>query len=172
MSCHDVLAWTMHWTMAPLIAIQLGLGLLGERLDEPELARLLLEMHFQLGIVLLILLVLRIGWRLHARRHWRGPAGWRSGAATSLQLALYLVLFVLPASGYVMWVWMNETRGLFGIVQVPALFTPPAHDESGRALAWYVHVYGAYTLMVLVAMHAGAAIWHLRRRRQGFAAAS
>lgn len=42
------------------------------------------------------------------------------------------------------WVWMGADRTLFAGVQVPALFVPPATDESGRALAWYVHVYGAW----------------------------
>jgi cytochrome b561 len=161
---HDRLARALHWIMAPLIALQLALGLLGERLEDPQLAWLLLVIHFQLGIVLLVLLAVRIGWRLRARARPQANsrAGWLNHAATTVHLALYILLLLLPASGYVIWVWMNAPLELLGIVQVPALFVPPPDDESGRALAWYVHVYGAYVLMIVVAVHVGAAVWHYR----------
>jgi cytochrome b561 len=159
--------------MAPLIAAQLALGLLSERIEERELARLLLVVHFKLGIALLVLLAVRIGWRLHAgsRSHAGLGIGWRWRAATAVHLALYLLLLLLPASGYVIWVWMDAPRELFGNLQSPALFTPPLHDESGRALAWYIHVCGAYALIVLISTHIGAAVWHSRCVRRAAAGA-
>lgn len=69
---------------------------------------------------------------------------------------------------------MNADRNLLAGIELPALFVPPA-DETGRAIAWYVHVYGAWVLVVLASLHGAAALhhqWHHRddfiARRMGF----
>ena len=78
-----------------------------------------------------------------------------------------MLLLLLPVSGYVIWVWMDAPRQLLGVLWLPALFVPPADDESWRALAWYVHVGGAWVLSLLVVLHVAAAAWHQWWRRDG-----
>ena len=51
-------------------------------------------------------------------------------------------------------------RSMPGGWVVPALFVPPEDDETGRAIAWYVHTYGAGCLLVLAGLHVAAAAWH------------
>ena len=54
----------------------------------------------------------------------------------------------------------------------PSRVSAPAHgqpgDETGRAAAWYVHVYGAWVLSALVGLHVVAAVFHHVRHRDGY----
>ena len=78
-------------------------------------------------------------------------------------------MLALPLSGHVIWVWMGADRTLFGGLEMPALFVPP-DEETGRAVAWYVHVYGAWILLGLVCLHLLAAMFHEWTRGDDFIA--
>lgn len=151
----------LHAAMALLVLPQWALGFVSERTADDTTAMALLRWHFQLGVLLAALWLLRVGTRAatgvpppHA------GARWQRRMARLVHLALYACLLALPASGYVIWVWMGVPRDVLGLFTVPALFTPPAEDETLRALAWYVHVGSAWTLAVLVGLHLAAAIGH------------
>ena len=73
----------------------------------------------------------------------------------------------MPLSGHVIWVWMGADRTLFGGLEMPALFVPP-DEETGRAVAWYVHVYGAWALSALAGLHVAAAVSRHCRQGDGF----
>jgi cytochrome b561 len=160
---YDRVARALHWSVAMLLPFQLALGFTAERVASRYLADRLLASHFQLGMLILGLMAARALWWA-VRAAAAGPVtvarGCRRYGAGSVHVALYVLMLVLPASGYVIWIWMGEDRVLFGLIEVPRWFDPPADDESGRALAWYVHVYGAWLLSVLVVVHVAAALWH------------
>lgn len=160
------LRW-LHAIIAALVVPQWWLGWIGERTAEHEAAMEWLQIHFQLGVLIAILMVWRLGLRL------RGPAPdpepdpvWKQRIASAVHFLLYLLLFLLPASGYVIWVWMDAPRTM-GPLELPAMFTPPADDETGRAVAWYVHIGAAWLLAAAVSLHVGAALWHGLIRRDG-----
>lgn len=158
----------LHWLVALVVLPQWGLGLLAERVADPALSRPLLQLHFQLGMLVLALMLLRLGARLLAPGP-SPPAGepaWRWRLATGMHGLLYALLLVLPASGYVIWVWMDASLLLWQAIPLPVLFTPPA-EETGRAIAWYVHVAAAWLLAALVLLHAAVACWHQWIRRDG-----
>lgn len=160
-------ASALHWLVAALLPVQLALGFASEWVRDRGLSDALLDAHFQLGVVLLIVVALRLAWRwLHGAPR-QAPAGTSAGRwriARGVHRLLYALLLALPLTGYVIWIWMGADRTLFGLIDVPALFTPPAEDETGRALAWYVHVYGAWLLAGLIVVHAAAALLRARRR--------
>lgn len=152
----------LHWVVAGLLPVQFGLGVAAERVDDRADSDALLGAHFQLGVVLCLLMVVRLGWRLVAREPQaaEGEPAWRRRAVKAAHVGFYVLLLALPASGQVIWTWMGADRSVLGVVELPALFTPPEDDETGRAIAWYVHVYGAWILSILVAIHVAAACWH------------
>lgn len=159
----------LHAAMAVLLPVQAGLGVIGDRLDDRMLGMRVLTAHFLLGLLLVLLLVARILARLLLRAP-APPIGMRRSQralAWAVHGLMYVVLLVLPASGYVIWVWMEAPRGVFGWFEVPRLFDPPPDDERGRALAWYLHVGGAWLLAALVALHLAAVAWHQAVRRDG-----
>lgn len=158
----------LHWLLALLLVSQLALGFAAEHGTPRALSDALLPVHFRLGVLILCLMLLRLGLRL-----WLPIPGhddgspWRRRVRTWAHGLLYVLVLVLPVSGHVIWVWMGADRVLFAGVEVPALFVPPA-DETGRAVAWYVHVYAAWLLSALVGLHAAAAVFHQVRHREGF----
>ncbi|MCR6700193.1 MAG: cytochrome b/b6 domain-containing protein [Dokdonella sp.] len=167
---YDRVAGALHWLVAALLPVQLALGHASESVRDRVLSAALLGAHFRLGIVVLMLVALRLIWRWRHGAPTHAPPGIEGGSwriARGVQRVLYALLLVLPLSGYVIWIWMGADRTLIGPVEVPALFTPPADDETGRAWAWYLHVYGAWLLIGLVALHAVAALLHARHGRGG-----
>ena len=161
----------LHWLIAALLAVQLALGFAAERWSPSTLSDVLFPIHFQLGLLLALLmavrLVLRIALRMPADPEPRHGPGWAWPVASVVHALLYLLVLALPASGYVIWVWMGADRGMPGGWEMPALFVPPQDDETGRAIAWYVHIYGASCLLALVGLHVAAAGWHQWIRRDG-----
>lgn len=162
-------ACALHWLVAALLPAQLALGHASESVRDRVLSDALLGAHFRLGIVVLMLVVLRLAWRWRHGAPSHAPSGVAAGhwrIALGVHRLLYALLLMLPLSGYVIWIWMGADRTLFGPLEVPALFTPPPDEETGRAWAWYLHVYGAWALIGLVTLHAAAALLHAWRGRQ------
>ena len=152
----------LHWAMALLLPAQAWLGWTGERCADAAAGLRLLVLHMQLGLLLLALVWLRLLLRAAGAGGPRAP----STPAAVVHAGLYGLLLALPASGYVIWIWMAAPTELPAGLSLPVLFEPPATDERGRALAWYVHVYGAWALAGLVGLHLAAAVW--RRLRGGW----
>ena len=158
----------LHWLLALLLTLQIALGFAAEHAPTPALSEALFPLHFRLGMLILCLTLLRLALRL-----WLPVPGaddatpWRGWIRSGVHGLLYGLALLLPVSGHVIWVWMGADRTLFAGVQVPALFVPPA-DETGRALAWYVHVYGAWALSALAGLHVAAAVSRQIRRGDRF----
>lgn len=160
----------LHWLLALMLVVQFALGF-GVEYGAQRLSEALLPLHFKLGVLILGLTVLRLCLRLVLPMpavDTGEPPGLRR-ARSWVHGLLYLLALALPISGHVIWVWMGADRTLFVGLEVPALFVPP-DDETGRALAWYVHVYGAWILLGLVCLHALAAIFRQWTRGDDFIA--
>ncbi|MGH8032534.1 MAG: cytochrome b [Luteimonas sp.] len=151
---------TFHWLIVLLIA---GLAIVGLVMgDLPKTPRWfwVYTLHKSTGITVLVLLVLRLGWRLYAGAPDPVPAtpSWQRRVATLTHWALYALVLAIPLSG---WLY-DSASGLrpfkyFGLFTMPKLVAP---DESTRDAALGVHQWGFWILLALVAMHAGAAFYH------------
>ncbi len=163
----DRLLRLLHWAMAILLPAQAWLGWTGERSTDAADGLRLLVLHMQLGLLLLAL----VAARLLLRATGAGRRRTRSFPAAAVHAGLYGLLLALPASGYVIWIWMAAPTVLPAGLALPVVFEPPASDERGRALAWYVHVYGAWALAGLLGMHLAGAAWRrlCAARRRGSA---
>ena len=146
--------------MAVLVILQLVLGVAADKASKP-LAGQLLNQHVRIGLLILALIVLRSVWRAtHAPPPL--PASvppWQRLAASGAHRLIYLLLFVLPISGYVLWGWIGRPLDWFGLFDIPILFEG-GDDETWRSIAGYSHVYAAYLLMALLVTHIAAALWH------------
>lgn len=149
----------LHWLVAGLVPVQLWLGWSAEQEPDRAASFRLISAHFQVGGLLFILMILRVTWRVAwGRPTFSQPArAWHRATIVGVHGLLYALLLIMPISGYVIWIWMDAPRTLFGLIELPKLFEPPAENESSRALAWYVHHYSAYTLAALILLHICAA---------------
>ncbi|AER57309.1 Putative cytochrome B561 [Pseudoxanthomonas spadix BD-a59] len=150
----------LHWLIVLMI---FGLAVVGLTLDElPRTPSYfwVYTAHKSMGITVLALVLVRLAWRLYAGapRPVPGTPGWQHATAVVTHVLLYAVMFAMPLSG-----WLYDSASglrpfkLFGLLEMPKLVAP---DEAIAATAHEIHEWGLYVLIVLVMVHAGAALYH------------
>ncbi|MBP3974871.1 cytochrome b [Pseudoxanthomonas spadix] len=150
----------LHWLIVLMI---FGLAVVGLTLDElPRTPSYfwVYTAHKSMGITVLALVLVRLAWRLYAGapRPVPGTPGWQHATAVVTHVLLYAVMFAMPLSG-----WLYDSASglrpfkLFGLLEMPKLVAP---DEAIAATAHELHEWGLYVLIVLVVVHAGAALYH------------
>lgn len=157
---------TFHWTMAALITFQLWWGWRTARLPVGPDKLAAYDLHFQVGVVILLLTFLRMGWRLvvPGPHNDADKPGWQSVAAHLTHLALYASFLVLPLSG---WLTVSATarETPIRVLGLPWPHLPLADLSPSRRFQiedWAGAAHGcmALALVLLVLAHVGAAVKH------------
>lgn len=159
---YGALAIVLHWTMAGLLLVLVALGLYMGSLPDVGFDRVkitLILVHKALGLLALWIVLLRLAWRVGnvLPRLVGGLPMWQQVAARFVHLWLYALMLALPLTGWVMSSAGGYPVSFFGWFDLPDLV--PRNEAMFRA--WItVHHWLAYALVVLVALHAGAALQH------------
>jgi cytochrome b561 len=160
-------AIAFHWLIAVLIVCGFSLGWV--MTDIPGFTPTKLRYfswHKWIGVTVFALVVLRIVWRTtHAAPPL--PAGmpaWQRVAAQATHLALYVLMVVIPVSGYLYSSAANVQVVYLGLVPLPRLIAP---DPVLKTVLKDVHIALNYTLLVLVVLHIAAALKHQWLDRDG-----
>ena len=145
-----------HWTIAALVLANLWIGLICGSMP----------VHKAIGITVLVLTLGRVGWRLgHAAPPLPpGTPGWERTAAHATHLLFYLLLLVLPLSGWAM--SSGEKRyplDWFGLFPIPYLPISPSLAHLGHE----AHEVLGFVMLSLVALHVAAALRHYFLLRDG-----
>ncbi len=115
--------------------------------------------HKWIGIIVLMLALLRLGWRLSHRPSTLPPtmSSWGKTAAQCMHYLLYMLMVTVPLSGWL----MSSAKGFqtvwFGMLPLPDLVGKD--KELGKLLA-EVHEVLNFTMLGLVIAHFGAALKH------------
>lgn len=156
---YGVPAKTLHWGIVLLLLILFPLGWymtglpLGlEKFDAYQL-------HKSLGLVILAVMLIRLLWR------WRDPppppqAGLprlMQIAAKFTHAALYGALFLQIGLGITMSFKANAPISFFGLFNLPNPLTPDKQMAEWLSTA---HSWTGNAIVSLIALHAGAALWH------------
>ncbi|MXV06255.1 MULTISPECIES: cytochrome b [unclassified Xanthomonas] len=151
---------TLHWLIAALILLLGVVGLTMGELPKTPKYFWVYTAHKSLGLTVLALVIVRLGWRLYAGapKPVPGTPGWQERIASATHVLLYVMIFAIPLSG---WLY-DSASGLrpfrwFGLVAVPKLSAP---NEHLRDLSHAVHEWGFWLLIAVVLAHAGAAFYH------------
>lgn len=159
-------AMALHWLIALLVIGNLIGGHLIETFEEAAdpalqgLAPTIEGLHISFGATILALTAVRLGWRL-ANPPPPLPAymtpleRWLAGA---VHIGFYLLLFVLPLSGWAMLSTGRVPQPLswFGLVSLPPLPLP----GGLRGLFHEGHELLGWAMVALIALHVGAALKH------------
>ena len=164
---YGVVALLLHWGMALLLTGLLALGVYMVRLPDvgyDQRKILLILVHKAIGMGALAAALLRLGWRLGNALPALAPQipPGQQVAARFVHLVFYALMIALPMTG-----WLMSSAGgypvpLFGGFSLPDLIG--LNDDHFR-LYIVVHRWLGYALLLLVAMHAGAALHHHFVRR-------
>ena len=159
-------AIALHWLIFALIAC--GFALAVYMVDLPLSPQKLryFSWHKWIGVTVFMLALARVAWRLaHPAPAWETQFPlWQQRAATAMHVVLYLLIVVIPLTG---WLYSSATgvpTVYLGVMRLPDLI---AKDKALAELLKSVHVTLNYTLLVLVAMHAAAALQHHFIARDG-----
>jgi cytochrome b561 len=162
-------AIALHWTIATLILVQIGLGwIMNEVLPDHSPNQASVEnIHISLGLTVLLLVVARIAVRV-THRPPPPPVGtpaWERISASVVHLIFYVLLLVMPLTGWALVSLGNHPISFWGLPWphlpgVHALMGNPAPKPSRRALAHF-HVYVMiWIVLVSLALHVAGALKH------------
>lgn len=152
-------AKALHWGIAVLIFGMLALGFYMTGLSLSPTKLQLYSWHKWVGVSVFVLVVLRLAWRVAHR-----PPALPSHMAPIERLAahlghhlLYLVMFAIPLSGWL----MSSAKGFqtvwFGVLPIPDLV---AKDKALGDLLQTVHLALNFVLIAVLLGHIGAALKH------------
>jgi cytochrome b561 len=153
------IAQLFHWLIVLGIVAQFTLATLFDDLPAGAKKLTLLSRHKSIGITILMLALLRLLWRRANPTPALPPAlrPWERSLARLTHVLLYVLLFAVPLSGWL----MSSARGFpvswFGLWQLPDLVPK---DKTLYESLVSVHTVLAWTLGVVATVHLLAALKH------------
>ena len=163
------IAIALHWIVGAMIIVNVALAWSWDYVADDNV-RPLINNHKTIGITILGLVTMRLLWRMtHAvpplPQHHRT---WEKRAAHAVHIALYLVMFAMPLSGWIMDSAYKDAAAhpnlYFGLFEWPRLGFVMAldpvtkkqvHDIFGKA-----HEIAAIIIYALVGFHILGALKH------------
>ena len=166
MAGYGTVARLFHWVTALLILAMLPVGtiMVREGLARPT-QDMLFIFHKNVGVILLLLILLRLGWRL-LNPPPPMPAtvpDWQESVSTWVHRALYGMVIFMTVTGFV-----RVSAGGFPIEMLDWMGVPRLPRAEGVAeLAKSAHFLGKFILLALIVLHIGGALYHALVRRDG-----
>jgi cytochrome b561 len=158
----------MHWAS---VALCLGAFLVALGIGSAASAEAvwLVMVHRSLSVTILMVIGLRLAWRLCAhlcRLPAKAPAVPRLAARASV-IVLYILLVAQPLMGLSASMLYGDRIVVFGLIEVPSFL---AENEPLARQILQVHGWAALLLLALIGLHVGAALRDRFVRHEALAA--
>ena len=156
---YGAIAKFLHWGIVILIIAQYVLAEAAEDLEDGPDRLATIANHKAVGMLVLLLMLARIGWKL-ANRGLPQPvpmARPQQVAAAAGHGILYLLLILLPLSGWMMSSAAGYPTGFFGLFQFPML---GSEDHDLHEALEEVHETLFNAVVIIAVLHALAAAFH------------
>ena len=160
----------LHWLIAAFVIALLSVGLTMTRISDLQLKYELYQLHKSMGVTVLGLMALRIGWRLAAKPPALPAhvAGWERRMAHRTHVLLYLLLLAMPLTG---WAMVSAALPPFNFPTLLYTRLPWPHipfieqltlEQKKTVEPVLKNVHGAlgWTVLVLIGLHIAAALRH------------
>lgn len=148
----------LHWFIAVVVLLMLTSFFLGQVQEKYQSTAYLI--HKSMGLTVLFLMLVRIAWIFYTGRPDlpRQTPRWERYLSRGVQYSFYVLLILMPLSGWIMSTASQHSPNYFGLIQLPFPGVP-----INKALAkWMAHWHErfAWTLLVLAILHIAGAIKH------------
>lgn len=159
-SRYGVVAIGLHWLVA--IAV-IGLFALGYWMVDlsyyDDWYRRAPDIHRSVGVLLLLVMVVRLVWRVMnpSPRPLPNHQRWEVLAAHLAHSLLYVLLFVAMISGYLISTADGSSISVFGWFDVPSV---TGQVKGMEDIAGAVHYWSTWAIVVLAGVHALGALKH------------
>jgi cytochrome b561 len=154
-------ARTLHWIVAVMVLGLFAFGLWMTEVPPRDERRFYLAIHASIGITLLALMLVRLFWRAANVEpdQPEGTPAWQRKAAWISQRLLYALTFATLIVGWLMSGAFKQPLEpkILGVIPVPQVLEAGSPYRKPLELA---HEWLAYALIVVVAVHAAAALYH------------
>ena len=155
----------LHWITAGLVLALLPIGfIMAELLKAGPLQDFLFALHESLGATLLLVVYIRLAYRLThppAPLPPEIPAFYRL-AGHSVHYLLYALLAVQPIIGWIATSAYRAPVHFFWLFELPPIWP---ENRAFSDLMFWVHLGVGIALVVLICMHIGAGLFHHFVRR-------
>ena len=157
-SSYGSIAKIFHWGMAAIFTgLFLGAYIMMD-MPSSEPKFFIYGIHKSLGILVLILAAARLMWKLFSATPLpaAGTPNWQIFLAKLAHFGLYILMFAMPMSGYVMSSAGGHPVKLFGL-SLPSLIS---QNPEIAKLARNGHTWVSYAILALVSAHIIGALYH------------
>ena len=156
---------TLHWLIAALVVVLVPVGLsMANLMEDGPIKNGAYELHKSFGLTVFGLALLRVAVRLVRAPLVPGILAWQRAAARGSHYALYLLIILVPLSGWTATSTCCAPVNLFWTVPL----TLPLPWEGGMDQSkpiFLVHYALAFALTAIVLVHVSAALHHHFVRR-------
>ncbi len=158
-SGYGLISILIHWISALLILFLFGLGVYMVDLTYyDDWYHKGPELHVSLGLLVLLIMVVRIVWRIINPTPVDLPAkAVQQIAAKLVKIGLYVFIFVVIASGYLITTAEGQAASMFNLIKFPVI---TQLSSANVDIAGEVHEYLAWGIIALVVLHALGALFH------------
>ncbi|MFP5407214.1 MAG: cytochrome b [Gammaproteobacteria bacterium] len=149
----------LHWLIALLVLIQFVVAILMPDIGPDTVPGTLIDLHFSIGVLILVVMAIRFVHRLLHRVPLDLPdsPAWERWAAYATHRAFYFILLVGPFLGWASASAHKLPVNVFGLFTLPDIAPPRAR---WALVAGDIHAWMMWILLALIALHAGAALYH------------
>lgn len=153
------MAMILHWLIAAMIVANLFLGFFHEDFAKPARAAMM-WWHKSLGFSILALTLVRLGWRLGHRPPPFDPVlkAWEVTLARAAHWLFYVLLLVIPISGWLLVSTSGRATSFFGLFDIGAL--PISRARDVHELFEEMHELLGYAMLALLTLHVVGALKH------------
>jgi cytochrome b561 len=162
---YDRIARQFHWWTVALVFMQIPVGVIMKRRGEGAVTDAMFNTHKLVGFTILLLVIARLIYRLvHVSPpHEPTIEPWQRFASRINHWALYALLLITALLGWT-GVSFYGARDIFNIFRLPALVS---ENEHAAKFVFFLHAVAASVLVLLIAVHVGAAMYHHFIRKDG-----
>ena len=153
----------LHWLIVALVAVQIPAGMYmtyrgGELNIWDNVTGALYNGHKLLGVTVLLLVAGRLAYRLFRGAPSPEPTieRWQHVVSRLNHWGMYLLLIGVPVAGYV-GISLFPALDIFGLFSLPGVVAP---DKQASETAFAIHGLLADALLLLIAIHVAAALFH------------
>jgi len=159
-------ARVLHWFTAVLVLTMIPAGITMVNIGPGTLQNTLFDLHRSIGVLLVPVILLRLAYRLG---HPPPPLpadipAVQQFAASFVHVALYALLIVQPIVGWIGTSAFRAQINVFWLFELPPIWP---QDRAFSDQVFVVHRAIGYLIVLLLAAHIGAALFHhfVRRNR-------
>lgn len=168
---YGLLAKTIHWLMALMIIILIGVGIYmadipKETAEQKQYAFQFYGLHKSFGVLAMVLIVVRLVWiRISPAPALPAVFNAKEQMVTNLVKAfLYILMILVPLSGYLMSNAGGFPINFFGLAELPALI---GKNKEIGGVAHEAHEIMGFALLAMVLLHIAGAVKHRVKDKGG-----